>query len=131
MYDYYWILVVFLLLVAIFSSRNASSPFASDQVKAICTHMTKAEYRAAIKRDALWGLLIGIVPGIVGLVLGAVAFRSLLVGVTISFLAFPAIALVLYRKWLPIVTKSQQSFLASTEWARSQGIKAEDIHLYK
>ena len=128
---YYWIPIALLLLVAVFSSRNTRSPFASDQVKAICAHMTKAEYRAAVKRDALWGLLIGIVPGLVGLTLGAVVFRSLLVGVTISFLAFPAIALVLYRKWLPIVIKSQQNFLASTEWARGQGIKAGDIHLYK
>jgi ABC-type branched-subunit amino acid transport system permease subunit len=130
MYEY-WIPVALLFFVAVFSSGNTGSPFASDQVKAICAHMTKAERRANIKRGALWGLLIGTVPGIVGLVLGVVVFRSPLVSLTICFLALPAIALVFHRKWLPRVLRSQQNSLASTEWARSQGIKAEDIHPYK
>ncbi len=129
--DYYWILIAILLLVAIFSDTNTWSPFGSDQVKTICAHMTATEHRAAIKRGALWGLLIGIVPGMIALLLGAVVFRSAVVVVTVCFLVLPLAALVLYKKWLPHVVKSQQSFLASTEWARSQGIKAQDIHLYK
>jgi hypothetical protein len=128
--DYYWILIAICLLVAIFSDTNAWCPFGSDQVKAICTHMTAAEHRAAIKRGALWGLLIGAVPGMIGLALGVV-LRSALVAVTVCFLVLPWVALVLYTTWLPRVVRSQQKFLASTEWARSQGIKAEDVHLYK
>jgi len=127
---YYWIPVAVLFLVAIFSDTNTWSPFQSDQVKQICAHMTTTERRAAIRRGTVWGLLIGIVPGMIALILGAMVFRSAVVVVTVCFLIFPLIALVLHRKWLPNVVKSQRDFLASTEWARSQGIKAEDIRLY-
>lgn len=128
---YYWIPIAILLLVAIFSDTNTWSPFQSDQVSEICANMTKTERRAAVKRGALWGILIGIVPGMTALILGIVVFRSAMVTVTVCFLIFPLIALVLYKKWLPNVVRSQQNFLASTEWARSQGIKADDIQLYK
>jgi hypothetical protein len=128
---YYWIPIIILLLVALFSDTNTGSPFQSDRVREICAHMTKTERRAAVKRGALWGLLMGVVPGMAALILGVVVFRSALVVVTGCFLILPLIALVLYKKWLPDVVRSQQTFLASTEWARSQGIKAEDIHLYK
>ena len=128
---YYWIAIAILFLVAIFSDTNTWSPFQSDQVKEICSHMTKAERRAAVKRGALWGILIGVVPGVTALILGVVVFQSAIVVVTVCFLIFPFIALVLYKKWSPNVVKSQQNFLASTEWAKSQGIKADDIQLYK
>ena len=128
---YYWIPIVILLLVALFGDSNSWSPFQSDQVKEICAHMTKTERRATFKRGALWGLLMGFVPGMVALILGAVVFRSALIAVTVCFLILPLIALVLYKKWYPNVVRSWQTFLASTEWARSQGFKAEDIHLYK
>jgi len=127
---YYWIPIAILFLVAIFSDANTWSPFQSDQVKQICAHMTKAERRAAMRRGALGGLLIGLVPGMIALILGVVVFRSAVLVVTVCFLIFPLIALAHYGKWLPNVVKSQQNFLASTEWARSQGIKAEDIRLY-
>jgi len=128
---YYWIAIAILFLVAIFSDTNTWSPFQSDQVKEICSHMTKAERRAAVKRGALWGILIGVVPGVTALILGVVVFQSAIVVVTVCFLIFPFIALVLYKKWSPNVVKSQQNFLASTGWAKSQGIKADDIQLYK
>ena len=127
---YYRIPIAILFLVAIFSDANTWSPFQSDQVKQICAHMTKAERRAAMRRGALGGLLIGLVPGMIALILGVVVFRSAVLVVTVCFLIFPLIALAHYGKWLPNVVKSQQNFLASTEWARSQGIKAEDIRLY-
>lgn len=127
---YYWIPIAILFLVAIFGDTNTWSPFQSDQVKEICAHMTKTERRAAVKRGALWGILIGIVPGMIALILGLVVFRSAMVVVTVCFLIFPLIALVLCKRWLPNVVKSQQNFLASTEWAKRQGLKAEDIQLY-
>jgi len=128
---YYWIPIIILLLVTLFSDTNTWSPFQSDQVKEICAHMTKTERRAAVRRGALWGLLMGIVPGMAALILGVVVFRSALVVVTVCFLILPLIALVLCKKWYPNVVRSQQHFLASTEWARGQGFKAEDIQLYK
>ena len=127
---YYWIPIAFLFFVAIFSGTNTWSPFQSDRVKQVCAHMTNAERRTAVKRGALWGLLIGLVPGMIALILGVVVFQSAVVVVTLCFLIFPLIALALNRRWLPNVVKSQQNFLASTEWAKSQGIKAEDVRLY-
>jgi hypothetical protein len=127
---YYWIPIAILFFVAISSDTNTWSPFQSDQVKEICQHMTKTERRVAVKRSAQWGALIGIVPGATGLILGVLFFQSALVAVTGCFLIFPLIALVLWKKWLPHVYKSQQTFLASTEWARSQGIKADGIRLF-
>lgn len=128
---YHWIPIAILFLVALLGDTNIWSPFQSDQVREICTHMTRTERRAAIKKGAVCGLLIAIVPGMIGLILGVVVFRSALVVVTVCFLIFPLIALVLWKKWLPYIVRSQQCFLASTEWAKSQGIKAEDIQLYK
>jgi ABC-type phosphate transport system permease subunit len=127
---YYWIPIAILVLVAIFSDTNTWSPFQSNQVKEICKHMTKAERRKAVKRGALWGILIGIVPGMIALILGIVVFQSAMVALIVCFLIFPLFALVLCKKWLPNVVRSQQNFLASTEWAKSQGLNAEDIKLY-
>jgi len=56
--------------------------------------MTKAERRAAIKRSALWGAVIGIVPGMIALILGVVVFRSAIFVTTVCYLIFPLIALV-------------------------------------
>jgi len=95
---YYWIPVAILFLVAIFSDTNTWSPFQSDRVKEICQHMTKAERRAAVRRGATWGILIGIVPGTTALILGTVVFRSALVVVAVCALMFPPIALVLCKK---------------------------------
>ncbi len=130
---YYWIptaILILFFLIAIFGDTNTWSPFQSAQVKEICAHMTNTERRAAVKRGALWGILVGVIPGMSGLILGVVVFRSALVVVTVCILIFPLIALVLWRRWLPHVFRSQQRFLASTEWAKNQGIKAEDIRLY-
>jgi ABC-type branched-subunit amino acid transport system permease subunit len=127
---YYWISIAVLFLVAIFSDTTSWSPFASEQVKAVCAHMTPAERYTAMKRGALAGLVIGLVPGMIGLLLGVVIFRSALAVVAICLLLLPVIALVFHRKWWPKVVKWQQDFLASTEWAQSQGIKAENIRLY-
>jgi hypothetical protein len=128
---YYWIPIAVLFLVSLFSDANTWSPFQSDQVKEICAHMTKTERRSALKRGASWGILVGVVPGMAGLILGVVVLESATVGVAICSLAFPLVALVLYRKWSPSLVKSQQSFLASTEWAKGQGMRPDDIRLYK
>ena len=128
---YYLIPVVILLLAAICSDSSTWSPIQSDQARDICAHMTKTERRAAIKRGAVCGAVIGIIPGVIGFILGTVVFRSAVFGVTVGFPIFLLIALALHKTWLPNLIKSQQSFLASTEWARSEGINADDIQLYK
>ena len=128
---YFLIFIVFLSLTALLSDSSNWSPFQSGQVKEICTHMTKTERRAAMKRAALWGFLIGIIPEMTGLVLGALIFRSALMAVTACFLIFPLLTLVLWKKWSPQVMSYQRRFLASTAWAKSQDIKAEDIQLYR
>lgn len=127
---YYWIPIAILFVVAIFSDTNTWSPFQSEQVKKICQNMTKLERQLAVKRSALFGALLGLVPGVTGLILGMLFFKSAIVAVMGCILVLPLIALVLGKKWLPYVIKSQQQFLASTEWAKNQGIKAEEIKIY-
>jgi len=127
--NYYWILIAILFFVAVFGA-NTGSPFQSRQAKDICTHMTRAERTAAIKRGALWGLLIGVIPAVIGLIIGPLVFKSTLLGVTLCALLSPLLVVVLWKKWFPYVTRSQQSFLASTEWAKSQGIQADDIQVF-
>jgi hypothetical protein len=127
---YYWIPIAVFLIIAAFGGGNTWSPFQSQQVREISFHMTKAERRAVIKRGGLCGLLIGIIPGAIGLIVGPLIFSSALLGVMFSALLFPLAALVLWKKWFPYCSRSQQSFLASTEWARSQGMKADNIRLF-
>jgi hypothetical protein len=127
---YYWIAAVVFLIIAVFGGTSTWSPLQSQQVKEICSHMTKAERTAAIKRGGLWGLLIGIVPGAMGLILGPLVLGSALLGVILCALLFPLAAFVLWKWWSPYCHRPQQSFLASTEWAKSQGIRADDIRLF-
>ncbi len=128
---YYWIPIAILFLVAILSDTSTWSPFQSSQVSEICQHMTKAERRTVRMRAAKWGAIMGIVPGVVGLFLGVLFFKSATAAVTGCALVFPAVAILLRKKWLPNAVESQQQFLASTEWARSQGIMAEEIRMYR
>ncbi len=124
---YYVIFIIILLVVAIRADTSTWSPFQSEQVKEICSHMTRGERGAANRRGALFGLLIGIIPGSIGLICGPIIFGSALKGMAVCFLTIPFIAFVLWRKWFH---RSQQIFLASTEWARSQGIEADSIRLF-
>jgi ABC-type phosphate transport system permease subunit len=128
---YYWIAVVVVLIIAVFGGTNTWSPFQSQQVKEICSHMTKPERTAAMKRGGLRGLVIGLIPGTMGLILGPLILSSALLGVTLCALLFPLAAFVLWKSWSPCCHRSQQSFFASTEWAKSQGITANDIRLFK
>ncbi len=128
---YYLLIPIFILfIVSVFCGTNTGSPFQSRQVKEISSHMTKAERIAAIKRGILWGLLIGVVPGLIGLLFGPFVFKSALLGVTVCFSVLPLFAFVLWKKWFPYLYKSQQSFFASSEWSKSQGIEANDIQLF-
>jgi ABC-type phosphate transport system permease subunit len=127
---YYWIAVVVFLVIAVFVGTNTWSPFQSQQVKEICANMTKAERTAAMKRGGLWGLLVGLIPGAMGLTLGPLVLGSALLGVMLCALLFPLAAFVLWKRWLPYCNRSQRSFFASTEWAKSQGIRADDIRLF-
>jgi len=135
--NYFWIFcfpVALLFVAGIFDDTSTWSPFQSEQVKAICAHMTRVERRAAVNRALRWGALLGGLFGIAAF-LGMVVFGS-----TVAFLAslcfvFPLVflvqALALRKKWWPGVLQSPQDFLASTEWAQSQGIEAGDIRLYR
>ena len=130
---YYYLFIIVLLVIAALSETNTWSPFQSDQVKEICSHMTKRERRTAMKRSALWGVLIGIlpvIPGAIGLILGPVVLSSALIGVILCGLIFPLILFVLWKIWFSRCIRSQQSFLASTEWARSQGMEADNIQVF-
>lgn len=120
---YYLIPIATLFVVAIFGDTQSASPLASRQVKDICVHMTKTERGTTIKMGALYGLCLGVILGTAGLL----CFKSILIGMTVSFGLLLLIGVVLW----PRVSKWQRSFLASTEWARSEGIEANDIKLFR
>lgn len=128
---YYLMPIAIIFVVAISSDTHTGSPFASRQVNDIYTHMTKAERRAAIKIGGLWGLCLGVIPGAIGFIVGILFFKSALRGMTLCFGLLPLVALVLWKKWFPCISKWQKSFLASTEWAKSEGIEANDIKLFR
>jgi hypothetical protein len=127
---YYLVPIVICFIIAVFGGGYTESPFATRQLKEISTHMTKAERRAAIIRGFLGGLLFSIIFGAIGLLLGLIIFKSALMGMVFCALLLPLVAFILWKKWFPHLYKSQQSFFASTEWAKSQGIEANDIKLF-
>jgi hypothetical protein len=128
---YYLIPIAILIVVAVFGNKQIASPFASRQVNDICAHMTKAERRASNKIGALVGLCLAAILSTLGFIIGSLFFKSALTGMTVCFALFPFVILILILlKWCP-TTKWQQSFLASTEWAKSEGIEANDIKLFR
>lgn len=127
---FYLIPIAIFIAVAIFGDTRTGSPLASRQVNDICAHMTKAERRASIKIGALYGLCLGVIPGTLGFIIGPLFFKSALTGMTLCAGLMPLVALILL-KWCPYITKWQQSFLASTEWAKNEGIEANDIKLFR
>jgi hypothetical protein len=131
--DYYYLIPQAIIIFVVISR---GIPDQSDQAREISKHLTKAEHRAAIKSGVLWGSLICFVVSLLNFTY-AFIFAPIFFGAHketrfIASLVVPLICVVLFMKWCPhVITKSQQRYLASTEWAKSQGIKADDIQVFK
>jgi tRNA A-37 threonylcarbamoyl transferase component Bud32 len=97
------------------------SPFQSLQIREICAHLSEAERRQALWRGLLFGLW------------NAGTFFGPFFFVWFSSLPAPmnwiyAIAvLVIGLSFYPLLLRLQREFLASTAWARQQGIKPDQL----
>ncbi len=134
---YYLIPIAILFTLVTFSYKFSVSPFASQQVKKICANMTKAERTQHNLRGGFGGLVLGIVPAAISFTVVKLFFDSALQGLLIGISVMGVIILTILvitlicKKPLPYITKWQQSFFASTEWAKSEGIEADDIQLFR
>jgi len=125
--------VVILLLGA---SRGAShstwAPFQSDQVKAICAHMTAEERSQTFRRAAVFGAMLGVLFGgalFMGMVMGKWLFDSSLIGRMSVLLAPSILAGLALWKCKPRIDRWQREFLASMQWSKEEGPSSDDIVL--
>ena len=123
---HYFIPIGSLFFAVICFKGNGASPLASGLVREICEHMTARERKVAALTGALFGLGIALVLCGVGFVLGVFVFESALIGMMFSPLIAPVIVLLLWKR----ISKWQRDFLASTAWAKSEGIEADGIDLF-
>jgi len=132
----YLLLLLPLAILLLCGSSNGSgstwSPFQSDQVKAICAHMTAEELSKASRRSAGIGALLGALIGggqFIAMVMGKWLFDSSRIG-RMSILLAPLIltGLALW-KFTPRFDRSHKEFLASTQWSKEEGFRPEDIVL--
>ena len=127
--NYLWFLLPIVLLVL---CNSTWAPFQSDQVREICSHMTATERRRAVARGAVYGLILGGLFGVVGLLgmpIGKWLFDSYLIGAVI----IQPLALILmgisFWKLKPLADQSEKEFLASMQWSKENGLTSDSIVL--
>lgn len=108
------------------------SPFQSETPRNICAHMTPAEKSDAMSRAGRYGLWCAFSFAIPLNFLLLPPFFPLLFpepfGLEVKTAAAALVAL--HIACIPLWMKSQRRFLASTAWAREQGITPEGIKLF-
>jgi hypothetical protein len=106
--------------------------FQSNQAKEIHDHMTPLENRKALKKSLNQGTVVGLICGTVCWLAMTAARRlfDLTLFEYLSIIAvFSLLAGLAYWKIKPITDRYQKEFLASTQWAREQTLKPNDIPL--
>ncbi len=129
---HYLFLLFFLLLwwiLLLCTSNSSWSPFQSDQVKEICSHMTAKERRRAVGRGAVCGLILGGFLGVIGFVGMLIGKDSFLIGAIIILLLALILVGISFWKLKPRIDQSQKDFLASTQWSKEQGLSSDKIVL--
>jgi len=125
-------LAILLLCGSSSGSHSTWAPFQSDQVKAICAHMTAQERSRTLRRSAGFGALLAVLFGgalFMGMVMGKWLFDSSLIG-RMSLLLVPSIlASLALWKCKPRIDRSQREFLASIQWSKDEGLRPDDIVL--
>ena len=99
------------------------SPFQSQTVKDICSHMTESEKSAVTSYGASFGVVVAVFFAI-PLSVGLTFLRPSIFGMPgIALLAWLVIGVfvIIHRR------KKGKELLCSTEWAKSQGITADKI----
>ena len=133
----YWLTTIIFIIIAAIGCISTSnrSPFQTEQVREIWHNMTKAERTAANRKSFGFGVFIGImlalIPGVIGLNLGLIFLHSALKGMILGSAIFPFVVFALWKALLPYLNKSWRMFFASTEWAKNHQIQANKIRLFK
>ena len=128
----YLFLLLPLSILLLCTSHSTWSPFQSDQVKEICSHMTAKERRRAVGRGAVFGSILGGFLGVIGffgMLIGKWFFDSLLTSVIIILLLPLILMGISFWKLKPLIDQSQKEFLASTQWSEEQGLTSDQIVL--
>ena len=103
------------------------SPFQSAAVKQICDHMTDSERFTAMRRGGQYGLWVAgtcVLPAFA--VVGALG--GLQSPTIIGIIGAIAVTLILVHICcIPAWLSAQRRFLCSTQWAREQGIRPENL----
>ncbi len=112
--------LVFLVVHRLTKGRGEFwAPLGSEQVRDICEHLTDKEKTTVRRWGALTGSLMGLLCGaIIGLSVLSVLWSALL----------GAASLMVFVSWARTKAKC---FLCSTQYAREQGIRPEDLRLYR
>jgi len=130
MHYLFFLLPLSILLLC--TSNSTWSPFQSDQVKEICSHMTAKERRRTVRRGAVCGLILGGFLGAIGFVgmpIGKWLFDSFLTGVIITLPLALILMGISFWKLKPLIDQSEKDFLASTQWSKEQGLTWDKIVL--
>ena len=107
------------------------SPFQSASVKQICDHMTDSERFTAMRRGGLYGAWVAGTFAVPVGVLVALGWLHVLANTGAIIGIATAITLILVHICcLPIWLRAQRRFLTSTQWAREQGLRPADLHLF-
>lgn len=134
MHYLFLLLALPLLLLLLCTSHSTWAPFQSDQVKEICSHMTAEERSRAVRRGAVFGLILGGLFGVIGffgMPIGKWLFDSYLTGVIIVQPVALIILGISFWKLKPKIDQSQKELLASTQWSKEQGLTSEKIVLHR
>jgi lysylphosphatidylglycerol synthetase-like protein (DUF2156 family) len=98
------------------------SPFQSDEVRAICAHMTDEERSQAGGRSALYG--VWVVASVVAPLGAAWSLQ------TPWMWTLAALAILTHLVLIPVWQRRVRAFLSSTEWARERGLGA-NLRLFR
>jgi hypothetical protein len=106
------------------------APFQSVAVKQICDHMTDFERSTAMGRSGRYGVWVAATVALpfsaVVFALGGLQSRAVIGTVVGIAIALVVVHICCIPAWL----SAQRRFLCSTQWARQQGLRAAQLHLF-
>ena len=99
------------------------SPFQSPEVREICTHLTDAERNELMRRGALSGIWLFVLPFLM-LMAGIQSHNAVVLFATAGGLVLFYVGFVLIS-WM-----RNRQFFCATDWARKQGITPDKLRLF-